>query len=347
MVSEAPPFWWSEPDWRARALSPISYVYGRVAGRRMENGRREKISVPVLCIGNFTVGGAGKTPTALALAAAAVEAGRRPGMLSRGYGGSLDGPVVVDPHHHRAKDVGDEPMLLANAATTVIARDRLKGARLLVEQGADFIIMDDGFQSAQIASDYALIVIDAMRGLGNGHIIPSGPVRAPVTDQLRHATALLTVGIGERASPVVRMASRAGKPVYESRIVPRNAERLRNVPVLAFAGIGDPGRFYRSLRECGGQIVEERSYGDHHLFTEEEMRDLLETAEKTGLQLVATQKDVIRLKGQSGAAADLRAATWPLDIDMVFEERDRPSRIVAAAIARFKERQWQKVSNRD
>ena len=154
MVSEAPPFWWSKADWRAYLLWPVSAVYGVVAARRMRRGARAEVPVPVICVGNFTVGGAGKTPTALALGRAARARGLKPGFLSRGYGGSLDVTTIVDPHHHRARAVGDEPLLLAHEGLTVISRKRIDGARRLVEEGADLIIMDDGFQSARLVFDY-------------------------------------------------------------------------------------------------------------------------------------------------------------------------------------------------
>src|SRR4051794_40561725 len=191
MISEAPPFWWRKADWRAWLLLPLSFVYGRIAGHRMAHARRASVPIPVICVGNFTVGGAGKTPTALALARAAKAKGLKPGFLSRGYGGSLDVTTVVDPQDHHATAVGDEPLLLAREALTVIARRRADGAERLVREGADLIIMDDGFQSAQIAIDYALVVIDATRGIGNGHLVPGGPVRAPLRTQLRYTSALL------------------------------------------------------------------------------------------------------------------------------------------------------------
>ncbi len=194
MVSEAPPFWWTKADWRAWTLSPFSFLYGRIAGYRMTHARRASVPVPVICVGNFTVGGAGKTPTALAIARAAKAKGLKPGFLSRGYGGSLDVTMVVDPAHHRAVAVGDEPLLLAREALTVVSRSRVEGAQRLVKEGADLIIMDDGFQSARLAIDYALLVIDAMRGLGNGHTVPGGPVRAPIRQQMRYVSALLKVG---------------------------------------------------------------------------------------------------------------------------------------------------------
>lgn len=337
MVSEAPPFWWNDADWRAKGLQPFAWAYGQVASARMKNGRRERLPVPVICVGNFTVGGAGKTPTTLALAEAARARGRKPGILSRGYGGTMDGPVVVDPSHHRAKDVGDEPMLLAVAAPTVIAADRIKGARLLLDQGVDTVIMDDGFQSARIAADYALLVIDAMRGLGNGHIIPAGPVRAPVAEQLRHATALLSVGQGDGAAGLVRAASRAGKPVYEARITPRDHTRYAGKRVLAFAGIGDPERFFRTLEGCGAEIAARRTFGDHHIFSDEEIGELLSEAERGGLQLVTTEKDAVRLAGEHGRAEALAQAAWALTIDMTFDQPSVPGSIVDKAVARFKE----------
>jgi tetraacyldisaccharide 4'-kinase len=183
MTSEAPPFWWEPADWRAFLLSPFSGVYAAVAANRIKNAPREKMAVPVLCVGNFTVGGSGKTPVAIALAAKAKATGLRPGFLSRGYGGSFDKPQLVDAGRDSARHVGDEPLLLARHAPVAVARDRAAAARLLIDKGCDFLVMDDGFQSARIHFDYGLIVIDALRGTGNGHVIPGGPLRARETDQ--------------------------------------------------------------------------------------------------------------------------------------------------------------------
>lgn len=251
MVSEAPPFWWTKADWRAYALWPFSWVYGRIAGMRMDRARRATSAVPLICIGNFTVGGAGKTPTAIAIARAARARGLKPAFLSRGYGGSLDVTTVVDPEHHRARDVGDEPLLLAREALTVICRRRVDGARKLAAEGADIIIMDDGFQSARLVFDFALLVVDSGRGIGNGHLVPSGPVRAPIGNQLRHANALLKLGHGSAADPLVRRAARAGKPVYVAETVRTDARSLDGVKVLAWAGIADPEKFFKTVRETG------------------------------------------------------------------------------------------------
>ncbi|MFN3635866.1 MAG: tetraacyldisaccharide 4'-kinase, partial [Rhizobium rhizophilum] len=166
MVSEAPPFWWTKTGWQAICLYPLSFVYGRISGAVMRHRRGHVLPVPVICIGNFTIGGAGKTPTAIAIARAAKAKGLTPGFLSRGYGGSLDVTTVVDPQHHRSTAVGDEPLLLAREALTVISRRRVAGADKLVTEGVDLVIMDDGFQSARLLVDYALIVVDSMRGIG-------------------------------------------------------------------------------------------------------------------------------------------------------------------------------------
>ncbi|MBL8582010.1 MAG: tetraacyldisaccharide 4'-kinase, partial [Rhizobiaceae bacterium] len=214
MVGESPTFWWEPPDWRAYALSPASAVYGRIAAARMRNAPRVALPVPVLCVGNFTVGGSGKTPVTAAMARAAHAAGLRPGILSRGHGGSARTPHLVDPEHDLARHVGDEPLLLARDALVAISADRAAAGKLLVENGCDFLVMDDGFQSARVAIDYALIVVGSGQGVGNGHVIPGGPLRAPVAAQLPFADALLKLGDGTAADGIVRKAARAGKALY-------------------------------------------------------------------------------------------------------------------------------------
>lgn len=335
MVSEAPPFWWTKPDWRAYALWPVSQIYGLVAGRRMRRRRRAEVTVPVICVGNFTVGGAGKTPTAIALARAAKARGLKPGFLSRGYGGSLDVTTVVDPHHHRARAVGDEPLLLAREALTVIARKRVKGAMKLVEEGADLIIMDDGFQSAHIHYDYALLVVDAQRGLGNGHIIPGGPVRAPLVDQLRHADAVLRMGKGDAADPVVRLAARAGRPAYDAVARPRPGSGVEGRALLAFAGIGHPDKFFRTVEEAGGRLVATRPFPDHHYYTDENLADLLDQADAAGADLVTTAKDAVRIRHASDVATRLLRRLSVIEIDLEFDPPGIPERIIGDTIAAF------------
>ncbi|TIW80421.1 MAG: tetraacyldisaccharide 4'-kinase, partial [Mesorhizobium sp.] len=221
MATEAPPFWWEEPDWKVLALSPLSAVYALAAGRGMRRARREKIDAPVLCVGNFTVGGTGKTPVAIALAQQARRMQLKPGFLSRGHGGSFAEPHVVDISHDSARHVGDEPLLLAEHAPVAVTPNRAAGARLLLEKhGCDFLIMDDGFQSARIHIDYALVVVDARYGIGNGRVIPGGPLRAKIVDQLVFTSGLLKMGEGTAADAVVRRAARAGRPIFEAHTEP-------------------------------------------------------------------------------------------------------------------------------
>jgi tetraacyldisaccharide 4'-kinase len=332
MVSEAPPFWWTKAGWQAIALSPFSFVYGKVAGRRMARAQRASVPVPVICIGNFTVGGAGKTPTAIAMARAAIAKGLKPGFLSRGYGGSLDVTTMVDVAHHRATDVGDEPLLLVREAMTAISRRRVEGARLLVENGADLIIMDDGFQSARLTLDYALVVVDAMRGIGNGHLVPAGPVRAPIPGQMRQLSAILKVGTGHAADHMVRLAARAGKGVFVAAITPNIPENFKGRRVLAYAGIADPEKFYRTVRGLGAEIVKQVSFADHHHFEADEITDLLETATREKLLLVTTSKDAVRLAGYHGRAGELLAESLVIEVEMLFDDPHAASSMIDAAI---------------
>lgn len=326
MASEAPPFWWEKPDWRALALSPLSAAYGAVAGRRMKSARREKIAAPVLCIGNFTVGGSGKTPVAIALCRQAIAMGLRPGFLSRGHGGSFGEPHVVDVDHDSAKHVGDEPLLLAAHAPVAVTPDRAAGAQLLIERhGCDFLIMDDGFQSGRIHIDFALIVVDARYGLGNGHVIPAGPLRARVSDQLPFADALLRMGDGTAADAVVRQAARAGKPIFAARVRPR--ADIAGRKFLAFAGIGHPDKFFRSIEEAGATVAISRSFPDHHFYAQDELSDLAADAAKEGLGLITTAKDAARL-AQEPLPEGFREELDVLEIETVFDLEHTPERIV-------------------
>ncbi len=327
MASEAPPFWWEKPDWRAYALFPLSGLYGLAAGYRMAKGRRRKIDAPVLCVGNFTVGGSGKTPVSIALARQARLMQLKPGFLSRGYGGAAAGPHLVDAREDSARLVGDEALLLAEHGQAVIARDRAAGAALLIEKGVDFVIMDDGFQSARIHMDYALLVVDSRFGIGNGHVIPGGPLRAPLLNQLRFATALLNVGDGNEADPVVRMAARAGKPVFEAALRPRQPSRLAGRRYLAFAGIGHPDKFYDTITRAGGIVALQRSFPDHHVYTAEELDDLAATARTAELDAITTQKDAARLR-HAKLPQDLADRLGILEIEAVFDSPAAAGRII-------------------
>ncbi len=245
-----PAFWHRPSSWKAHLLRPLASLYGAIAASRL---RRKGIEarIPVLCVGNYHGGGAGKTPAVLALAKILRELGETPVVLSRGYGGRLHGPVMVSPSRHSAADVGDEPLMLARYVPVAVARDRVDGVALATSQGASVILMDDGFQNPAVAKDASLIVIDSDRGIGNGYVIPAGPLRAPLAPQLDRTDALIVVGGGTASTSIAAtIASQPNKPVLSAHIKPDPAcvARLAGQRVLAFAGIGDPGRFFRTLR---------------------------------------------------------------------------------------------------
>ncbi|MGN6464621.1 MAG: tetraacyldisaccharide 4'-kinase [Rhizobiaceae bacterium] len=342
MVSEAPPFWWKKADWRAAMLSPFSSAYASLARRNLLNARREKVSAPVLCVGNLTVGGAGKTPVAIALAVEAREMGLKPGFLSRGHGGSHSAPHLVDPAHDRARHVGDEPLLLARHAPVAVTRNRAAGARLLIEKGCDFLILDDGFQSARVHFDYALIVVDARRGVGNGHTMPGGPLRARLVDQMPYADAVLAVGDGNGADPIVRMAARAGKPVFSARQRPLAGSGIAGKRVLAFAGIGDPAKFFATVEEAGGEVAMKRAFADHHIYASDELADLAATAARRGLELATTAKDAARIMDGSAAAKKFLENLHVVEIDMVFDPETIPRQIIGAALDAWRERRLER-----
>jgi tetraacyldisaccharide 4'-kinase len=309
-------------------LSPLSKIYGEIAGRRIRRAKPPSIELPVLCIGNFTLGGAGKTPTSIAFARTAVAAGLQPGIVSRGYGGAFSGLHRVDPDKDSARHVGDEPLLLARHAPVVVCADRLAGAKALQQAGCDFIIMDDGFQSARLHFDFALMVVDAGRGIGNGHVFPGGPLRAPLTDQLVRTDALLKIGTANGADRLVRNAARAAKPVYEAVLRPKAPETISDKPLLAFAGIGDPSKFFRTLEEAGANVVQTRSFPDHHPYKDEEVSDLLKDAERHGLTLITTAKDQVRLLDGSPTSRAFATEVLVLEVELVFGHPNTASRIV-------------------
>jgi tetraacyldisaccharide 4'-kinase len=291
-----PAFWYRPSSFASRLLMPLGAVYGTVAARRLV---REGLDagIPVLCVGNYHVGGAGKTPTVLALVNLLRDAGEAPIVLSRGYGGKLRGPVKVDPERHAASDVGDEPKMMAQAVAVVVARDRVDGVALARSQGASVIVMDDGFQNPAVAKDASLIVIDGDRGLGNACVFPAGPLRAPLLPQLARTDALIIVGNGAAADPVAAAITAQGGLVLRAHLTPTESSvaALHGKRVLAFAGIGDPGRFFRTLRVSGADVVAEQAFADHHPYSDSEIEALVAAAKRDGLTLVTTEKDFARL----------------------------------------------------
>jgi tetraacyldisaccharide 4'-kinase len=315
-----PAFWW-QPGTGA-LLSPLGGIYGLVAALRMRS-KGGSAGVPVICLGNFTVGGAGKTPAALAVGRLLLAAHERLFFLSRGYGGRLAGPVRVDPAVHTAAAVGDEPLLLARLAPTIVARDRLAGAQAARRGGANVIVMDDGFQNPALAKDLAVLLVDGRRGIGNGRVIPGGPLRAPLETQITHAQAVVFVGPSDSAPAIAERARRHNVATYHARLEPDRdtVAALKGRKVLAFAGIGDPEKFFATLEAAGVAVAERVSFADHHRYTAAEARALLARADADNLMLLTTEKDLVRLSGKRRLAA-LAARANPLPVQLVIEEAE-------------------------
>ncbi len=315
-----PEFWWRPRG--GMLLAPLGAIYGAVAAARMQ-AQGASAGVPVICLGNLTVGGAGKTPAALAVAHLLLAARERPFFLSRGYGGRLAGPVRVDPSFHHAADVGDEPLLLARLAPTIVARDRVAGAKTARLGGASVIVMDDGFQNPSLAKDLSIVVVDGRRGIGNGRIVPAGPLRAPLDIQIARSQAIVVVGPADGAGKVLDAARRHGVTVFHGRLEPdRNSlAALGGRKVLAFAGIGDPEKFFATLREAGVAIGERASFPDHHRYTTTDAQTLLARAEAANLVLITTEKDHVRLLGDPSLAA-LAARTSILPVRLAIGAPD-------------------------
>jgi tetraacyldisaccharide 4'-kinase len=279
--------------------------------------------VPVVCVGNPTLGGAGKTPLALTLTRLLAQAGDKPALLSRGYGGRLKGPLQVDPTRHRAADVGDEPLLLARVAPTFVSRDRVEGAQAAVAAGARIIVMDDGFQNPSLQKTFSVLVVDGRRGVGNGRVVPAGPLRAPLAAQLARADALVIVGTSIAGAGVAATARALGLPVFQAELAPDTAAAaaLAGTRVLAFAGIGDPEKLFATLAGAGIAVAATRSFPDHHRYTPAEARMLCGQAERGSLTLVTTEKDLVRMAGDAGVSAlAARARALPVTLTLADSE---------------------------
>jgi tetraacyldisaccharide 4'-kinase len=297
--------------------------------------RGRRAGVPVICLGNLTVGGTGKTPAALAVAHLLHAAHERPFFLTRGYGGKLAGPLRVNPAIHHAADIGDEPLLLTRLAPTIVARDRSAGAQFAQFAGASVIVMDDGFQNPALAKNLTIVVIDGRRGIGNGRVIPAGPLRAPLEIQLDRAQALVTVGPAEGAAEILKRAEQRGMTIFHARLEPdRNIiAAIGRRKVLAFAGIGNPDKFFATTEAAGIAIAQRKPFPDHHRFTAEEAAELIMQAEHGGLALLTTEKDRARMAGEPLLAA-LAAKAHVLPVTLMVDETEKLRALVRTKLRR-------------
>lgn len=292
-----PPKFWSNspsrPGVAAHLLGPFSAIVGAVARRRIARSPAYAPQIPVICVGNLVVGGAGKTPTVLALCERLSARGLSPHVISRGYGGRAAGGHLVDPDRDSPSMVGDEPLLLAAHAPTWVGRDRVASAKAAEDAGADILIMDDGFQNPSLAKDLSLVVVDAATGYGNGRLLPAGPLREPLDQGFARADAAVIVGDPAPSAPQPWTPS--GLPRLQARIAPRpTGLPLAGAPVVAFAGIGRPQKFFETLKGMGARVLDAIALPDHHRYDDKLLKRLELRAASLGAMLVTTEKDAVK-----------------------------------------------------
>ncbi len=283
------PTYWKNINILSLVLWPLGCVYGLATALRLMIRTPHKVNAKVICVGNLTAGGTGKTPVAISLAAILQQNGKNPYFISRGYGGKLKALQVVSGRH-TAADVGDEPLLLARQAPVMINPDRYAGALIAEQEGADYVIMDDGFQNPTLYKDISFVVIDGSFGLGNGFCIPAGPLREFKRAGLKRASAIMLIG-----DDTHHLADSFGRlPVFRGRIKAVSPSPL-TYDVVAFAGIGRPGKFYQSLQECGFKVVATKDFPDHHFYTEDELNAMIALGKQHKAPVYTTAKDFVKI----------------------------------------------------
>ena len=287
---KTPKFWYKK-NIISYILSPFGWLYHCATYLRLKLKKTYKSPLPVICVGNLTAGGTGKTPVAIAIAEILKQNKNNPFFISRGYGGTLKG-IVVDNNVHTAKDVGDEPLLLSQVAPVCINHDRAMSAKLAFNNGAKSLIMDDGFQNPSLYKDLSFLVFNGNFGVGNGKVIPAGPLRESFNSGIKRANAIIIIGDDKTG-----IAQKTSLPIFFADIK-EEKPTLANKNVYAFAGIGYPEKLYQSLKKTGLNVVRTKDFPDHHFYSEEELRDIIKTAQKENLSIFTTSKDYVKIPHQ-------------------------------------------------
>ena len=325
-MRSAPLFWWqTKPNWAAWLLAPIGAIYGAITAHRMARANGLHVGIPVICVGNFIAGGAGKTPVAIALAELFIAHNLKPVFLTRGYGARQKSkPHRVDLDCDQANDVGDEALLLARTAPVIVSADRIAGSYAAVAEGADVIVMDDGLQNPTLTKTRSLAVVDGASGVGNGLCVPAGPLRAPLGAQWPHVSGVVLVGSGTAGEDVAQQAQRQNVPLLRAKLEPSASvvARLRGQSVIAFAGIGRPAKFFNTLSACGVRVIEAHGFSDHHAYTETEIQFLLNLARDEAVSyVVTTEKDLVRIPQALRRTSGVEIIALPVAI--VFDDPDQ------------------------
>lgn len=337
MIKLRAPEFWNYKDGRLAApfirtlLSPLGWLYGYMTARRIKTTSPLDVGIPVICVGNLTVGGTGKTPVTAHILSILLSNKIKACGLSRGYGGSKRGPVRVNSKHTAAQ-VGDEPLLLARSAPIWVAVGRDDGARAAMSSGAQVIVMDDGHQNPVVEKTLSLIVVDAEIGFGNEHVVPAGPLREPIAKGLARADAIVLMKPTPDYETDDDLLESFGElPVLEAYLAPRAP--LQKGRLFAFAGIGRPNKFFDALRRTGAELVDAIGYADHHAYSESDLNSLQALAREYKAQLITTEKDFVRLP----AAFKQYVAVWP--VAAVFQNEIELDRLLTPIIAGVKKTQ--------
>lgn len=313
-----PAFWYSARGaarWWPQVLSPLGRLYAAAVRQRFAMHHPIPMDKPVICVGNAVAGGAGKTPVVIALVRLLQEHGRNPHILSRGYGGSECGPLQVSPGRDTADDVGDEPLLLVEAAPTWVAQNRALGVQAAIDTGATVVVMDDGYQNPSFFKDVSILVLDGQTGLGNGRVMPAGPLREDFADALSRADMVVIVGEDKRGMTAEIAQRQPDLPVFTARLQPTAATpNVAGQMVYAFAGIGRPDKFRYTLEQAGATVEGWATFPDHYPYEEEDLRELLLSAEAQAIKVYTTVKDHVRLPPA------LRARVQPFAVEVSFDD---------------------------